>query len=195
MRSGRTFRVFISSTFSDLKEERNALQRRVFPRLRKLCERHGCRFQVIDLRWGVSQEAALDQLSVKICLEEISRCQQTTPRPNFLVLLGDRYGWRPLPSEIPESEFQRIMQHLEDEETSHSLATWYQRDGNAVPAVYVLRARAGEFRDQRVWEERVERPLRSLLIEATSKLGLGDCVRMKYMASATEQEIVRGAIA
>jgi len=32
----RTFRIFVSSTFSDLKEERNALQERVFPRLRDL---------------------------------------------------------------------------------------------------------------------------------------------------------------
>ena len=30
----RTFRIFVSSTFSDLKAERNALQERVFPRLR-----------------------------------------------------------------------------------------------------------------------------------------------------------------
>ena len=34
----RTFRVFVSSTFEDLKDERDALQRDVFPRLSKLCE-------------------------------------------------------------------------------------------------------------------------------------------------------------
>jgi hypothetical protein len=34
--SSRTFRIFVSSTFSDLKAERNALQVRVFPRLRDL---------------------------------------------------------------------------------------------------------------------------------------------------------------
>ena len=46
----RTFRVFVSSTFSDLKAERNALQERVFPRLRELCAAHGARFQAVDLR-------------------------------------------------------------------------------------------------------------------------------------------------
>ncbi len=30
------------------------------PRLRQLCQQHGARFQAIDLRWGVSQEASLD---------------------------------------------------------------------------------------------------------------------------------------
>lgn len=55
-----TFRVFVSSTFSDLIAERNALQEEVFPRLREYCQKHGARFQAIDLRWGVSEEAALD---------------------------------------------------------------------------------------------------------------------------------------
>ena len=96
--STRTFRIFVSSTFSDLKAERNALQERVFPRLRDLCQQHGARFQVIDLRWGVSEEASLDQQAMKICLGEIERCQKVTPRPNFIVLLGDRYGWCPPPA-------------------------------------------------------------------------------------------------
>lgn len=47
--ASKTFRIFVSSTFSDLKEERNALQKEVFPKLRELL-RHGCRFQVIGLR-------------------------------------------------------------------------------------------------------------------------------------------------
>ena len=99
--SSRTFRVFVSSTFSDLKEERNALQEKVFPRLRDLAAAHSCRFQVIDLRWGVSEEASLDQQAMNICLGEIERCQKVSPRPNFIVLLGDRYGWCPPPSQIP----------------------------------------------------------------------------------------------
>ena len=106
--TGKTFRVFVSSTFSDLKEERNALQRYVFPRLTDLARIHGCRFQAIDLRWGISEEAGLDQRTMQICLNELARCQKTTPRPNFIVLLGDRYGWEPLPEEIPESEFDEI---------------------------------------------------------------------------------------
>ena len=106
--TGKTFRIFVSSTFSDLKEERNALQEKVFPRLKELCLQHGCRFQAVDLRWGVREEAGLDQQTMKICLGEIERCQKITPRPNFIVLLGDRYGWRPLPPDIPAGEFEQI---------------------------------------------------------------------------------------
>ncbi len=74
----RTFRIFVSSTFSDLKEERSALQKYVLPRLRELWARHACRFQAIDVRWGVREEAALDQQTMRICLEEIARCQRST---------------------------------------------------------------------------------------------------------------------
>src|SRR4051812_19646096 len=108
----RIFRVFVSSTFSDFKLERNALQEKVFPKLRQLCEAAGCRFQAVDLRWGVSSEASLDQQAMRICLEELRRCQQISPRPNFIVLLGDRYGWRPLPAEIPGDEFALISEQI-----------------------------------------------------------------------------------
>ena len=96
----RTFRVFVSSTFEDLVEERNALQREVFPKMSEVCEAHGARFQAIDLRWGVRDEAVLGQQMMEICLAEIERCQRTGIKPNFIVLLGDRYGRPPLPARI-----------------------------------------------------------------------------------------------
>ena len=51
--------------------------------------RQGARFQAIDLRWGVTTEAQMDQQAMNICLREIERCQQLSPRPNFIVLLGN----------------------------------------------------------------------------------------------------------
>ena len=106
--TSKTFRIFVSSTFNDLKEERNALQENVFPTLRKLCMEHRFRFQAIDLRWGVSEEASRSHETMRICLQEIKRCQKVTPKPNFIILLGDRYGWQPIPEEIPENEFKQI---------------------------------------------------------------------------------------
>lgn len=188
----RTFRIFVSSTFSDLKEERNALQQKVFPKLGELCQQHDCRFQAIDLRWGVSEEASLDQQTVKICLQEIKRCQQTTPRPNFIVLLGDRYGWRPLPTEIPATEYEHIEQCVGNADQV-LLKTWYRRDNNAIPAIYCLQPRTGYFREQANWKD-VESSLRSILLQATQEMALEMDDRLEYTASATEQEIVSGAL-
>ena len=99
-------RVFVSSTFSDMKHERNALQADVFPKLEQLCLKNGFQFQAIDLRWGVSSEAGLDHRTMRICFDELRRAQEISPKPNFLILLGNRYGWRPLPEEISVKEFE-----------------------------------------------------------------------------------------
>ncbi len=53
-------RVFVSSTFSDLVAERNALAEKVWPELERYCRQRGFTFQAIDLRWGVPGEAGLD---------------------------------------------------------------------------------------------------------------------------------------
>lgn len=56
------------------------------------------------LRYGRRAAAALAErlakdLKPKGC--EVWRAQENSPKPNFLVLLGDRYGLRPLPEAIP----------------------------------------------------------------------------------------------
>jgi hypothetical protein len=147
-----TFRIFVSSTFTDLKPERDALHRFVLPRLRELCMRHGCRLQPIDLRWGVSDEEALDQQTLNICIEELRRCQRVTPWPNFVVLLGDRYGWRPLPSQIPADEMGLNERRVQPDELS-LLQSWYRRDDNADPPEYSLlpRDRTGLYADPEIW--------------------------------------------
>src|SRR5712691_536729 len=121
----RTFRVFVSSTFEDLKEERNVLQEKVFPKLEKFCLKKGARFQAIDLRWGVREEAGRDQKTMDICLGEIARCQKSGIKPNFIVLLGERYGWRPAPAHIRQEEFDRIVARIEDPEPRELVRQWY----------------------------------------------------------------------
>jgi tetratricopeptide (TPR) repeat protein len=97
----RQIRVFISSTFRDMMEERDYLVKFIFPRLRRLCESRGVTWGEVDLRWGVTDEAAAEGKVLPICLEEINRC-----RPYFIGLLGERYGWVPenIPNELLEKE-------------------------------------------------------------------------------------------
>jgi hypothetical protein len=184
------FRLFVSSTFSDMVVERNLLQKRVFPSLRRYCEAHGARFQAIDLRWGISQEAGLNQRATDLCLSEIARCQRMTRRPNFLLLLGDRYGWQPLPDDIPADEWDILTGRLTAGELA-KLSAWYRCDDNAVPPRYVLQPRQGAYIDQDEWN-RVEKRLREILLGALRGLGWSHDKRLKYEASVTEQEIDAG---
>lgn len=192
--STRTFRLFVSSTFSDLVAERNALQERVFPRLRQLAAQHGSRFQVIDLRWGVSEEASLDQQAMNICLGEIARCQETSPRPNFIILLGDRYGWIPPPAQISEEQFTRILKEISSEDQAFILS-WYTLDQNAVPAKRLLkpRQRGGPYEKYADWQP-VEARLHQILETAARSITLREKDLLPYIASATEQEITAGAL-
>jgi hypothetical protein len=160
-----TIRLFVSSTFADMKVERELLNNEIFPRLKDLCLSHGMRFQAIDLRWGVSDEAAKDNRTMRICLRELRRCQQGRPKPNFLILLGDRYGWRPLPEIIPADVFERLLEPFPTgtrelfewrESQPASGKGWYRYDDNSVPPVFELRPRD----DDPCWHETVERAAR-----------------------------------
>lgn len=86
----RTIRVFISSTFRDMQEERDVLVKWVFPELRKRCRERSVELVEVDLRWGITEEQAQQGKTIPVCLDEIDRC-----RPYFLGMLGERYGWIP----------------------------------------------------------------------------------------------------
>ncbi len=193
----KTFRIFVSSTFNDFIMERDALQERVFPELQALCTANHCLFQAIDLRWGVSGEAALDQQTMPICLSELRRCKEISPRPNFILLLGDRYGWIPLPPRVEAAEFAELTAGIPAAE-NRLLQEWYLLDRNAVPEEYTLRPRRGDVfveQDYDAWSA-TEKRIRAIFLEAIARQNwaVADERRIKYECSATHQEIIQGAL-
>ncbi|WAQ98657.1 NWD2-like protein [Mya arenaria] len=111
----KIIRVFLSSTFSDMAEERNMLLEDVYPRIQEYSRRkYGVDFQMVDMRWGVTNE----------------------------VLMGQKYGYRPIPAFIEAAEFEGMRALLaaegEDAEGLATLGRWYIRDDNSVPPQYVL---------------------------------------------------------
>jgi hypothetical protein len=217
-------RVFVSSTLADLQKERNILQADVFPALERYCAEREFQFQAIDLRWGVPGEAGLDHRTMRICFDELRRSQEVSPRANFLVLLGDRYGWQPLPEEINDKEYANLERVAAELETAKQpkmvpnarevLAQWYRRDANAVPPVHLLRSRhespdgwdyANPQKNNLNWEA-VQQILWAVINQAypagdpanrfahIPKLSEPLPAIVKFQASATEQEIWRGAL-
>ena len=59
-------------------------------------------------------------------------------------MLGDRYGYRPIPSFIPEQEFDLIIKEalVFDRQKVETVQSWYIKDSNALPPVYVLQVRS-----------------------------------------------------
>ena len=170
----KVFRVFVSSTFSDFELERNYLQQHVFPRLEELCRAHGALFQPVDLRWGITDEASLDQKTLDICLNEVRMCAEITPRPSFVILMGNRYGWIPIPTTVTPQRFETC-------DPSPLMREWYRLDENT--STYQLRPRTGAYVDYAQWEQ-VENELRRDWAQ-----------RGEDMMSATEAEIRCGLAA
>ena len=56
--------------------------------------------------------------------------------------MGDRYGFRPIPTEINEEEFEALKEASERITTKpHAvklLETWYKLDENCLPSKYIL---------------------------------------------------------
>ena len=191
MLRSRYIRLFVSSTFEDMLVERDILQRKVFPRITALCESLGWQFEDIDLRWGVSQEASRMQKTMQICLNEIKRCQELSPKPNFLILQGDRYGWIPIPEIIPFSEAKSLMNTLGTKERN-LFETWYVLDENAYEGgEFLLKSREGVYLDYDKYAKEVEEPLREIFRKFGERNP--DAHRRRYYtASATEKEILAG---
>jgi len=90
MSAPNELRVFISSTFRDLQEEREHLVKKIFPEIRALCRERGITFTEVDLRWGLTEEEAVLGQVIRTCLEEIDKCC-----PYFIGITGERYGYVP----------------------------------------------------------------------------------------------------
>ena len=83
----REVRVFVSSTFLGMHDDRKVLVDQVFPEIRRRCAALGVGFTEVDLRWGITSEAVDQGLAAPICFQQIDNCQ-----PFFIGLLGEYYG-------------------------------------------------------------------------------------------------------
>lgn len=92
----REVRIFISSTFSDMNGNRDQIINKLIPYLRNRYESHNIVINVIDLRWGITDEDVLKGNVMDICFREIDKC-----RPFFIGIVGNKYG-----SPIPLSQLR-----------------------------------------------------------------------------------------
>jgi WD40 repeat protein len=212
----KSFRLFVSSTFADFVQEREVLQDKVFPALDTYCAAKGYQFHPLDLRWGVNEEAQLDQRTTEICLGEVDAAKGYPP-PNFLIMIGDRYGWVPLPFAIARDEFEAATTWLEgrgEHDIVRELRHVYQLDENHVircglvaadrasaapnTIAYTLRSREeeiAELKDAELWhllEARLRVALQNAADHLLKRGRIDPAGHQKYFLSLTEQEIIQG---
>lgn len=198
MKNHKLIRIFISSTFSDFEVERELLNNDVYKRLSRYCKQEGYTLQFVDLRWGVPKSAELNHETMAICLRELERSREISQNSYLYILLGNRYGWRPLPEEISKEDFALIEGYFDkipigkDKLNAKALfVDWYKQDTNSVNDIYCLRSAGEDEKDKWFKESKL---LRTLLDEAFDEIGFSELGKIKYYDSATEQEVFDGAL-
>ncbi|XP_060534320.1 NACHT and WD repeat domain-containing protein 2 [Cylas formicarius] len=210
--SSKIVRIFTSSTFTDTTMERNTLMAKCYPKIKDYCrEKHGLEFQVVDMRWGVRDEATDDHMTTELCMKEIQNCQRLSMGPNFVVFLGQKYGYRPIPTYVLSSELQMIRDELAA--TGHDAAlidTWYRKDSNAVPPISVLQPISSilinfnnkripklQAEDQAKWWDTLGK-FQKLFRKAAASLNqqgkMDNDATHNYFMSVTEREVINGVL-
>lgn len=100
----RNIAIFLSSTFDDMGDERNEINKAI-KSLSKEVKKRGINIRLVDLRLGIekteSEESLYNEKVIRLCLEAVENC-----KPYFIGLLGKRYGWIPNKDEV---EFDKNM--------------------------------------------------------------------------------------
>lgn len=181
-------RVFLSSTFLDFAWERDIINRRLVAEVNHQLSRLSAAIDLIDLRWGVTEESSLDHTTVSICLGEIQRCYEDGRIPAFVLLQGERAGWSPLPTTLANTEFEALDRALanSDVEASRELKRWYILDYNYIKPTLRLRPRWRMAEATGEWQS-IEEVIKRGVSAATPVLPAE--LTRKFLTPITEMEI------
>eukprot|EP00736_Rhodelphis_marinus_P009553 Rmarinus@m.20301 len=209
----RAVSVFVSSTFTDTSEERNFLIEDVYPKIKMMTRRYGYEFTSVEMRWGIRDESTQEHLTVPICMDEINRCKEEGVGVSYIVILGNKYGFRPFPEKIEAAEFTKLLAVLEGERDEGDaeaamcytyLTKWFWLDTNTMPSMYVLRPifevlpdynhendSKRDYARTMYWDEftMMQRALRHASKKALTPEGAE-----KYTISVTEKEVFQGLV-
>ena len=124
-------------------------------------------------------------------MSETYRCVKESMGPAFLCFVGNKYGYRPLPAQIEQTEYDVLTQYLLKQGRDLSLMQeYYKLDENAVPANYVLKQKTT---DSKTWWEDTDVIQGQFREAAIACFGDSDSRSDKYHVSVTETEITEGA--
>lgn len=188
MQRTRYIRFFLSSTFEDMKLERDVMHS-VESDLREKYAPLGWQVEMVDLRWGINRQAALNNQTMRVCMKELERCRELSPKPNFIVLCGERYGWVPIPETV-SSDDMTALENIATSREAELLDSWYEYVGD----VFSLKGRTDRWVDDNCYETEVVAVLRPLFARYAEGLPTW-LEQVNFVGSATAREIAEGVFA
>lgn len=135
----KIIRIFVSSTFIDFECERNLFQGDIEKELSNEYKSKGWQIEFIDLRWGIDSEV---KNTMSVCIDELEKCRNVSPIPFLFILLGNRYGWIPIPEILYENQWNYVLEYAKNnnKECYKILIKEYIEDSNNIPKRYLLKA-------------------------------------------------------
>jgi hypothetical protein len=135
----RIVSCLLSSTFTDTESERNLLIADVVPYLHEYARQRGFEFRLVEMRWGIREEASRAHQTSEICMAELERCQRESQGFSYVFLGCQKYGSRPFPAKIPKAIFEKLLDVmlLEAKDVArkyYDLDTNVHLDSNVPPA-------------------------------------------------------------
>ena len=89
--------IFVSSTFTDTKYERDWMMEEILPPLQEKARAKGILLTLCDMRFGVKDESTDTHDTWYVCADQLKYCHDQSDGLFFLSLQADKYGYRPLP--------------------------------------------------------------------------------------------------
>ena len=137
----RQIRIFLSSTFSDMQDERSALVK-IFEKMKVTAARRNVTLSLLDLRWGVTDDEARSGKVISVCLHENEHSH-----PFFIGMLGNRYGYAPEPMELSKNHdllerYPWLAKDIADGRSITEIEMLYgalRNDGHPVDAVFFIK--------------------------------------------------------
>ncbi|CAL1528321.1 unnamed protein product [Lymnaea stagnalis] len=107
-RDNTVVNLYIASGTSDFEAERAFLQEHLYPKLREHYKQLGHELRILDLHWGFKDSMWDDHKVPEVIKRAIAKAQQSSLGTNFVIMIGQKYGNRLLPAEIPRADFEAI---------------------------------------------------------------------------------------
>jgi hypothetical protein len=175
------------------------------PFLKEAARNRGLDIVFSEMRFGIRDTASSANLTSEICMRELKRCLGESSGISYLLIAGDKYGFRPPPRTILKDEFEDLCSRL-PEATALLVKSYYNLDSNALSSdgsepepEYVMinqSDRSGFW----TYFEALQRGLRDAahalwsreIVERELKRpdSMHPCV--KYFVSVTHEEVRRG---
>lgn len=163
------------------------------------------------MRWGVRDEMTNEHMTTELCMTELRNCQRLSMGPNFIYFGAQKYGYRPIPTEIITSELMELRETLVTMGNDVTLLDkWYRADTNAVPAVSILqpitthlvhflnkRVPQLQARDSGIWWGTLPK-MQLMLRKAAHTLFVNGKMTHEemhdYYMAVTEREVINGCL-